>query len=71
MGNGDVLIVADEELAGVDAVDIAKAGAIMRPEIRVSVESAPATAAGPPSENPSKRKYPDSHDTTSASPRTW
>jgi NADH-quinone oxidoreductase subunit G len=29
MGNGDVLIVADEELAGVDAPDVAKAGAII------------------------------------------
>jgi len=29
MGNGDVLIVADEELAGVDAVDVARAGAII------------------------------------------
>jgi NADH-quinone oxidoreductase subunit G len=29
LGNGDVLIVADEELAGVDAVDVAKAGAII------------------------------------------
>jgi len=29
MGNGDVLIVADEELDGVDAVDVAKAGAII------------------------------------------
>jgi NADH-quinone oxidoreductase subunit G len=29
LGNGDVLIVADEELAGVDASDVAKAGAII------------------------------------------
>jgi NADH-quinone oxidoreductase subunit G len=29
MGSGDVLIVADEELAGLDAPDIAKAGAII------------------------------------------
>jgi len=29
LGNGDVLIVADEELAGVDAPDVAKAGAII------------------------------------------
>jgi NADH-quinone oxidoreductase subunit G len=29
LGAGDVLVVADEELAGVDAVDVAKAGAII------------------------------------------
>jgi NADH-quinone oxidoreductase subunit G len=29
MGSGDVLIVADEELAGIDAPDVAKAGAII------------------------------------------
>jgi NADH-quinone oxidoreductase subunit G len=29
MGAGDVLVVADEELAGVDAIDVAKAGAIV------------------------------------------
>ena len=29
LGNGDVLVVADEELADVDAVDVAKAGAII------------------------------------------